>query len=149
LALPYPAEAVETLHLFYDDFLLAYEAHHPIDKLKELHTRDLKGQDLLLLEDGHCLREHALDACRLRTTDISIPYQATSLNTIVQMVANNIGITLIPQMAVDKKILGGTSVKTKAFADKNVHRSIGLMWRKKSPRRQEFHLLGKFITKIK
>jgi len=148
LALPYPAENVETLHLFYDNFLLGYCENEELDRAAEIHTRDLKGRELLLLEDGHCLREHALDACKLSTRDVNIPYQATSLNTIVQMVANGIGITLLPQMAVDSHLLTGTPVKTRPFAEKKVWRSIGLMWRKQTPRREEFELLGDYIKQL-
>jgi LysR family hydrogen peroxide-inducible transcriptional activator len=92
------------------------------------------------------LRDHALEACKLRDTDVTVPYQATSLNTIVQMVANGIGVTLLPQMAMDSRILAGTDVKTRHFKEHNVARSIGLMWRSKTPRRAEFTLLGKFIA---
>ncbi len=145
MALPYPAENTETMHLFYDDFLLAFNTSHPIRSQRKLKTEDLRGQDLLLLEDGHCLRDHALDACKLKPDNIAIPYQAASLNTLVQMVANDIGITLLPQMAVSANILTGTEVKTRHFDEKNIWRSIGLMWRKKTPRRTEFKLLGDFI----
>ena len=107
---------------------------------------DLRQQDLLLLEDGHCLRDHALEACKLSDSELNIPYQATSLNTIVQMVANGIGVTLLPQMALDAKILSGTDVRTRGFPEHDVARSIGLMWRHKSPRRDEFRLLGEFIA---
>ena len=145
LALPYPAEHVETMHLFDDEFLFACPREHALAGRKQVCTADLKQQDLLLLEDGHCLRDHALEACKLTDSDVSIPYQATSLNTIVQMVANGIGVTLLPHMALDAKILSGTDVVTRHFREHNVARSIGLMWRRKTPRRAEFHLLGEFI----
>jgi LysR family hydrogen peroxide-inducible transcriptional activator len=145
LALPYPADNVETMHLFEDEFLFACPRGHSLAKAEHLRTSDLQKQDLLLLEDGHCLRDHALEACKLKDSDISIPYQATSLNTIVQMVANGIGVTLLPQMALDAKILTGTDVRTCHFEESNVSRDIGLMWRKKTPRRAEFSLLGEFI----
>ena len=145
LALPYPADNVFTEHLFYDDFVLAYQQNHSIGKLKKLSTKDLKEQKLLLLEDGHCLRTHAIDACQLKSDTINIPYQATSLNTLVQMVANNIGITLLPQMAVDANIHNGTNIETKVFNEEQVWRSIGLMWRNKSPRQNEFLELGQLI----
>lgn len=145
LALPYPAENVMQQHLFYDDFLLAYEKHDAIAKKTKIKTRDLKGKDVLLLEDGHCLRDHAMEACKIKTHNINIPYQATSLNTIIQMVANNIGLTILPKMAVDAKILQGTSVEAKAFDEQGIWRSIGLMWRDKSPRQEEFSLLGQLI----
>jgi LysR family hydrogen peroxide-inducible transcriptional activator len=145
VALPYPADNVETLHLFYDKFLLAYPKNHRIAEKDPLRTKNLKGQKLLLLEDGHCLRDHAMQACKLKNSDVTIPFQGTSLNTIVQMVANGIGITLLPKMALEAKILLGTTVKTRDFQEKQIHRSIGLMWRKKSPRESEFRLLGNFI----
>ena len=148
LALPYPADNVETMHLFDDEFLFACPKGHNLASSKEVRTTDLKQQDLLLLEDGHCLRDHALEACKLKDDDISIPYQATSLNTIVQMVANGIGVTLLPQMALDSRILTGTNVQTQHFKEKGVSRSIGLMWRKKTPRRTEFSLLGQFIAEV-
>jgi len=145
LALPYPADNVETMHLFDDEFLFACPRDHQLANAAQVHISDLKSQDLLLLEDGHCLRDHALEACKLKDSDVNIPYQATSLNTIVQMVANGIGITLLPQMALDSRILTGTGVKTRPFDENNVSRSIGLMWRRKTPRRAEFSLLGQFI----
>lgn len=147
LALPFPAENVDTMALYEDDFVLASPASNVFSASAEVKTSQLKGEELLLLEDGHCLRDHALEACKLRDADISIPYQATSLNTIVQMVANGIGITLLPRMALDAHILSGTDVSVYEFSEKNVSRTIGLMWRNKTPRQREFHLLGEFITR--
>ena len=100
---------------------------------------------MLLLEEGHCLRDHALEACKLREQDIRVPYQATSLTTIVQMVANGIGATLLPKMATEAGITEGTGLVLKPFDEADVSRNIGLMWRKKTPRKQEFGLLGDFI----
>jgi len=145
LALPFPADNVDVMPLMEDDFLLASPADHPLATQTDLKTEDLQGEDLLLLEDGHCLREHALEACKLRDNQISVPYQATSLSTIVQMVANGIGITLLPEMAVDAGITSGTDLITRAFEQSRVSREIGLMWRKKTPRQREFRLLGAFI----
>ncbi len=145
LALPYPAENVETLDLYRDEFLLAFPRDHELAKIRHPSTTMLGSQELLLLEDGHCLRDHALDACQLKDSDVSVPYQATSLNTIVQMVANGIGITLLPEMALSARILFGTDVQTRHFKEKDVARTIGLMWRRKTPRRAEFCMLGDFI----
>lgn len=145
LALPYPAENVVTEHLFFDDFFLAYEKSHPIGKRKKVTTADLPGKELLLLEDGHCLRDHAMEACKLSTKDLHVPFQATSLNTIIQMVANGIGITILPKMAVDAKILQGTDVQTRPFDEDKVWRSIGLMWRKNSAREEEYKLFAQLV----
>lgn len=149
LALPFPAEQVETLALFQDEFLLASPPNHPLSRKGKVRTAQLRGAQLLLLEDGHCLREHALEACKLRDTEVSVPYQATSLNTIVQMVANGIGVTLLPRMALDAQLLSGTDVAVTEFADSRVSRSIGLMWRRSSPRAGEFRLLGEFVRGCK
>jgi len=145
LALPFPADNVDTMALAEDEFLLACPPEHRLAHKKQLKTMDLKGESVLLLEDGHCLRDHALEACKLRDSQISVPYQATSLNTIVQMVANGIGITLLPKMAVDAAITSSTDLVINAFDQVGVAREIGLMWRKKTPRQTEFRMLGEFI----
>ena len=148
LALPYPMENVMTRHLFYDHFVLAYPKGHSLKLHKPAKIRDLKGEDMLLLEEGHCLRDHALEACRLKESDINQPYTATSLHTIVQMVANDIGITLLPEMAIKSGILSGTNIQTESFSEKKVWRSIGLAWRNRSPRSEEFELLAEYIEKM-
>jgi len=145
LALPYPMENLEVMPLFKDDFLLAFPKTHPLHKQRTLKAKDLKNQELLLLEDGHCLRDHALQACKLHSQDVSMPYQATSLNTVVQMVANGIGITLLPKMALNAQILRGTNVEARSFDEEGINRGIGLAWRKQSPREQEFRMLGELI----
>jgi len=145
LALPFPAENVDVMSLLDDDFLLASPPEHPLSRKKNVRTTDLKGESLLLLEDGHCLREHALEACKLRDSQISIPYQATSLSTIVQMVANGIGITLLPSMSVEAGITAGTDLVVQPFDQPGVAREVGLMWRKKTPRQTEFRMLGEFV----
>jgi len=146
LALPFPAENVDIMPLCQDDFLLACLPSHALANKKRLCSADLKGEGMLLLEEGHCLREHALEACNLRDSQISIPYQASSLTTIVQMVANGIGITLLPKIAVDADITAGTQLTVVPFDQSGVSRQLGLMWRKKTPRQTEFRLLGEFIS---
>ncbi|MDG2091427.1 MAG: hydrogen peroxide-inducible genes activator [Gammaproteobacteria bacterium] len=146
LALPYPAEGVTNQHLFYDELVLACNKGSEFSSAKKLTTHELKDTDLLLLEEGHCLRDHVLEACKLKNSDINVPYYATSLNTVIQMVANDIGISILPKMAVDAKILRGTTVETHAFIDKKVRRSIGLMWRSRSPRQAEFSQVGELIS---
>ena len=148
LALPYPSHGATTCHLFYDDFLLACPDNHPLTNKEPLQLDDLDNQDLLLLEDGHCLRDHALEACKLNTDELSVPYQATSLNTLVQMVANGMGITLLPKMAIDAHILADIPVTVKAFREEKIWRSIGLLWRNSSPRKDEFELLGKLLQQL-
>lgn len=147
LALPVAADGVETMHLFDDPFYLAAPADHPLAAKKAIDTDSLRGQELLLLEDGHCLRDHALEACKLRGAEYTVPYQATSLTTIVQMVASGIGVTLLPGMAVSADALIANDVTVQPFKNEGVSREIGLMWRRKTPRQTEFRLLGDYIVK--
>jgi len=147
LALPFPADQTDTLNLFEDPFYLAAMPDSRLVQSSKLRTRDLQGAEMLLLEEGHCLRDHALEACKLREKDVTVPYQATSLTTIVQMVANGIGTTLLPKMATDAGITDGTNLVIRPFEEPNVGRQIGLMWRKKTPRKHEFGLLGTFVKR--
>jgi LysR family hydrogen peroxide-inducible transcriptional activator len=146
MALPYPVNNTTSYHLFYDPFVLAYPTGHPIADVKQLRTRDLQGQDILLLEHGHCLRDHALEACKLQSSQLSLAFEATSLHTIVPMVANGVGVSLLPEMAINEGILSGTkNISTKEFSEKGVWREIGLLWRAKSPRDSEYRLLGEYF----
>ena len=145
LALPFPAEQTDTLTLFDDPFFLAAMPNTRLAMSSKLRTKDLRGAEMLLLEEGHCLRDHALEACKLREREVNIPYQATSLTTIVQLAVNGIGTTLLPKMATDAGIASGTDLVLRPFDEPDVGRQIGLMWRKKTPRKHEFSLLGEFI----
>jgi LysR family hydrogen peroxide-inducible transcriptional activator len=101
---------------------------------------------LLLLKDGHCLRDHALAACRLADRRLTEGFEATSLTTLVQMVDNGLGTTLLPSLAVDAGLLLGTNVVTRPlFADEPA-RKIGLVWRRATGRRSEFRLLAKELA---
>lgn len=145
LALPFAVDNVTEMPLFPDRLLLAFGAKDPVAKLSQLNVDSVKGRPLLLLEEGHCLRDHAMASCKLANADISIPYQATSLNTVVQMAANDIGITLLPEMAVKAGLIKNTQLKTRAFDQSGIERTIGLMWRKRSPLVEQFEALGDFI----
>ncbi|OUS10230.1 LysR family transcriptional regulator [Gammaproteobacteria bacterium 53_120_T64] len=148
LALPYPVKNTTHYHLFNDPFVLAYPSGHPLGSIKQLKTRDLKDQDILLLENGHCLRDHALEACKLKSSQLSLTFEATSLHTIIPMVANGVGVSMLPKMAVEQGILSSTAnISTKEFSEKGVWRKIGLLWRAKSPRDNEYRLLGEYFKK--
>lgn len=144
-ALPYPCgEAVE-LPLFEDSFVAAYpKKQAPNGKID---PSDLKKEKLLLLEEGHCLREHALEACRL--SDLSSPdtLAGTSLHTVIQMVAAGHGVTLLPQMAIDAGLIDNLDISLKTFKNLTPTRTIGLLWRKTNPRAKTFEALGTVIKK--
>ncbi|MEQ9022181.1 MAG: hydrogen peroxide-inducible genes activator, partial [Pseudomonadales bacterium] len=139
LAFPFPMKDVETVTLFKDEFLLCLPQGHALGKLKQVKQQQLRGESLLLLEEGHCLRDHALEACKLETADADLVYQGTSLHTLVQMVANGLGITLLPSISVKGDVLGDTHLEVKHFSNENVSRDIGMAWRKSDPRREEYH----------
>ena len=145
LAFPYAMPDMETVNLFRDEFLLCLPPGHKLEKAKQVKQQQLRGESLLLLEEGHCLRDHALEACKLQSADTDLVYQGTSLHTLVQMVANGLGVTLLPEMAVQANVLGDTHLQLKHFSSENVSREIGMAWRRSDPRRDDFLLLADFI----
>ena len=148
MATPFPTAEVVTEPLFEDPFYLACLANDRLTKYKRLKTAHLEGHPLLLLEDGHCLRQHALSACKLHSADYSMPYQATSLSTLVQMVANGLGITLLPEIALRSGLLTNTNIETRAFSEKNVARTISLIWRPSSAKIPKLKILSQFIREF-
>jgi LysR family transcriptional regulator, hydrogen peroxide-inducible genes activator len=145
LALPVEHAEVETMKLFTDRFLLALpKSRRTSSRIRA--TPDLLKQDrLLLLEEGHCLRDQALAFCNLRRVDNIDTFGASNLSTLVQMVANGLGFTLLPQLAIDLEGRRG-DIKLMRFADPEPRRVIGLAWRKSSPRKRHFAELGKLIA---
>ena len=144
LALPWEMRGVEELPLFRDEFCLACrQGTDRVDPENYRFTR-LDADSILLLEDGHCLRDHALAACRIRGGEKVRRFGASSLLTLVEMVDADLGITFLPEMARGSSLLRNTRVKLWPLGD-NSYRTIGLVWRKGSRRAAEFRLLGDFI----
>ncbi|MEO8557721.1 MAG: hydrogen peroxide-inducible genes activator [Rhodospirillales bacterium] len=146
LALPYDLPGLETMTLFDDPFLFAARRDHPLAQGGPLPPAKLDHEPLLLLEDGHCLRDQALSACKLGERRRQ-PFAATSLPTLIQMVDNGIGSTLLPRMAVAGGALKGSDIVTRKLEGQPA-RGIGLAWRRADPRRGEFRLLGKEIAEL-
>lgn len=145
IALPWDAPGIDTLALFDDEFLLAAPAQHPLARKNGLSPDDLKGEDLLLLEDGHCLREHALSACRIKPGPGREQVAATSLGTLVNMVAGGLGVSLIPRLAADNGLTLGPDVALRAFVTPVIGRQIGIAWKTGSPREAEARKLGELV----
>lgn len=144
LALPYEMRGVEEVSLFRDRFLLACrENTKRVDPARYQFNR-LDPDSILLLEDGHCLREHTLAACKVRDSEKVSRFSATSILTLVEMVDADLGITYLPEMAEGSALLRNTRVKLYPLGD-NSYRTIGLAWRKGSARAAEFSLFGKFL----
>jgi LysR family hydrogen peroxide-inducible transcriptional activator len=143
LALPVNEVEIETIRLFDDPFLLAVPSTDNRSERERVSVRDIDMQRLLLLEEGHCLRDQALAFCSSAGPDVSLG--ATSLATVMQMVANGYGITLLPRVAVDVE-LRDERVKLLRFAEPEPGRTVGLAWRRTSPRKVDFAALGQLIS---
>ncbi len=147
LAAPYPCGDVEMIDLFEDELLLAFPPHE--DPPASIAADAIDEHRLLLLEDGHCLKDHALAACNRPQLRAEARMLGTSLHTLIQMVDNGLGLTLVPQMAVSAGILDGTGIVTRHLDAKVTSRRIALAWRKGSPRATEFKMLGEALIEAK
>ena len=145
LAIDVPIGDVETASLFDDRFLLAMPAGHPLARKKQVSEADLDGEHVLLLEDGHCLRDQAWAVCSRAGADEDTDFRATSLATLVQMVAGGDGVTLLPAMAEAAMAGPGSNLVTRPFRSPAPSRRIGLAWRRGSSRADEMRLLAKSL----
>jgi len=144
LALPWQLQGVEELPLFKDAFCLACRDGTTRVDPENYRFNRLDSDSILLLEDGHCLREHALAACKLRNTQKIRRFGASSLLTLIEMVDADLGVTFLPEMARGSAFLRNTRVKLWPMGERS-YRTIGLVWRKGSRRAAEFKLLGEFL----
>ncbi len=142
LALPFATGEVDMAHIADDRLFVAFPKDDPRDPPDAVSASMIDEGRLLLLEDGHCLKEHALAACNRPELRASATMIGTSLHTLVQMVNNDLGLTMLPEMALEAGILGGTEVVARPLKNKNAKREIALIWRRNSPRAEEFELLA-------
>lgn len=147
LALPVEHPEIEAQALFEDAFVLALPAGRALPP-NAIATPELFESDrLLLLEEGHCLRDQALSFCKLKQVENLDTFGTTSLSTIVQMVANGFGVTLLPRMSLETEGRRG-DIRLVPFAPPEPHRTIGLAWRQSSPRKRDFLELGHIIERL-
>jgi LysR family hydrogen peroxide-inducible transcriptional activator len=145
IALPYDAPGIETTGLLEDEFLFAATPDHPLAKVDKLNPAMLADEPLLLLEDGHCLRDHALAVCSASkpdTNDARSDFAATSLHTLVQMVKSGLGATLLPKLAIDAGLADRLDLAIRPFDPPVAGREIGMAWRKGSAREHEARMLA-------
>jgi LysR family hydrogen peroxide-inducible transcriptional activator len=142
LALPYPSGDTEHAHLFNDGLYVAFPKGEPDNPPPTISPDLIDESRLLLLVDGHCLKDHALAACNRPELRASATMLGTSLHTLIQMVDNGLGQTLIPEMAVKAGLLDGTEVLARPLDTPHASREIALVWRTNSPRQAEFELLA-------
>jgi LysR family hydrogen peroxide-inducible transcriptional activator len=145
LALPVSEPGLETLRLFDDAFVLAVPATDPRPETARVTPDDIDRPQLILLEEGHCLRDQALALCASAYGNPEVSLGATSLATVMQMVANGYGITLVPKVAIDVEVRD-ERVKLLRFVAPEPGRTVGLAWRRTSPRKVDFLALGQLVS---
>lgn len=141
LAIPVPADGCKVKKLFQEPFLVAMPKNHRLANKKLLEIKDLKNENLLLLEDGHCLREQALDICHFTQLRENAGFYATNLETLQHLVAAGNGITLLPALAATKN----NQIVVKPLAQQKASRTIGMLWRKQSRRAQCCQMIADMI----
>jgi LysR family transcriptional regulator, hydrogen peroxide-inducible genes activator len=134
LALPVDTEGLETRHLYDEPFVVALPDRHNLVSKMNIKAQDLTGHTLLLLEDGHCLRDQALEVCSRVEVKEAEDFRATSLETLRQMVAAGLGITLLPQLSAESPFGAQRGITIRPFAKPVPTRSVGAVWRKSSTR---------------
>ncbi len=145
LALPYSCGEVTVLKLFDDRLFLAFPEGEMPSGITTVQPADIDETRLLLLEDGHCLKEHALAACNRAELRAEATMLGTSLHTMVQMVDNGLGVTMLPKIALDAGILDHTNVIARPLDAASPVRTLALVWRRASPRERDFQLLGEVL----
>jgi LysR family hydrogen peroxide-inducible transcriptional activator len=148
IALPIDHPEIETTHLFDDRFILATKATAHNKRVRHADAGMLSLDRLLLLEEGHCLRDQALSYCHMMTPEARDSFGASSLATIVQMVAAGYGDTLLPEMAIASEVHQRGDIHLLNFHAPEPKREIGLAWRKTSPRKAGFHQLAQLLRDV-
>lgn len=147
-ALPIEANDIDIRTLASDEFLLALPATHPLAGAAQVDMAALKNERILLLEEGHCFRDQALSFCAQADPQMIEGFGATSFATIMQMVGAGYGVTFLPRMAVAAETNGRDELKVLPFAGPVPQRSIGLAWRKASPRHRDFLALSTLLSQV-
>jgi LysR family transcriptional regulator, hydrogen peroxide-inducible genes activator len=146
LALPVDTKGLVTRSLFAEAFLVAMPEHHRLTAKKRVKSADLAGEKLLLLEEGHCLRDQALEVCERAGTDEQ-DFRATSLETLRQMVAAGLGITLLPRLAAEGPFASARGLVVRPFAPPAPSRVIGAAWRRSTSRAQAISAVCEVIAR--
>jgi LysR family hydrogen peroxide-inducible transcriptional activator len=147
LAMPFACGDVDRAPLFDDRLYVAFPRGEAPDE-RSIDPGAIDEHRLLMLEDGHCLKDHALSACNRPELRAEAAMMGTSLHTLVQMVDNGLGVTFVPSMAIEAGILEGTRVDARPLKSDHGFRRVALIWRKSSPREEEFQLLAETLRQI-
>ena len=146
LALPADTDGLETRSLFAESFVVAMPRAHRLAARKRLRPGDLAGETLLLLEDGHCLRDQALDVCGNVAVSEEQDFRATSLETLRQMVASGLGVTLLPRLAAEGPVAAARGIEVRPFAPPSPSRVVGAAWRRSSTRETAIRAVCDVLT---
>ena len=146
LALPVAGDDLHGMRLFDEPFCLAVSDRHRLAGRASVSASDLDDESLLLLDDGHCLRDQALEFCRNNAVGESREFRATSLETLIQMVATDMGITLVPEMATRE---APRHLRFIPFSEPGPHRTIGLVWRRKASQHGFFEHIGALMCRFR
>jgi len=145
LALPVDEEGFDTCELYEEPFLVAVPAGHRFAEETAVNPAELNGEKLLLLEDGHCLRDQALEVCSLLAVDEETDFRATSLETLRQMVGSGLGITLLPKLAAEGPFAASETLVTRPFTNPQPGRTVGTVWRRSSTRRPAIEAVNRVL----
>ena len=145
IALPFETGDLHVRELFKDDFAFVAREGDPAVRAKAVPLRKIDTKDMVLLEEGHCLRDHAIAACGPRRAAWEPRVEATSLTTLIQMVEGGLGVTLLPRITLDAGILKSTRLVARPLASPAPSRTLALVARRTSPRRRDADLLGEFL----
>ena len=147
IALPFDIADFDAIDLGPDPLWFAAPPDHPLirAKRKTVSATQIPPDEMLLLEDGHCLRDHALAACQLSRAAGGDRFQATSLYTVLEMTANGLGVTFIPEIALSAGLVKGVDIAVKPLTKESPPRRIGLIWRKSYPRTDNMAALGAYL----
>ena len=148
LALPYELGKLESETLWNECFWVALPSNHPLSQTDSITADELPADELMLLEEGHCFRDHALTACHRNELKSHAIFEGTSLYTLIEMVAGGQGITLLPEMAIDTPLTQRPGIHLRPLAEPGPHRQIGLAWRSTYHRKRDLALLGQSIREF-
>ncbi|MCG8426696.1 MAG: hydrogen peroxide-inducible genes activator [Chromatiales bacterium] len=143
IAFPYDVGQLEQELFWQEDFVLVLPRQHRLAREQSLATASLPGNELLLLEEGHCLTDHALGVCHLQQLKGKTAFQGTSLYTLLEMVAGGLGMTFVPQMALGEDLNSSKEIALVPLAEPGPHRQIGIIWRRTYYRKTDLRLLAK------
>ncbi|MBZ0258853.1 hydrogen peroxide-inducible genes activator, partial [bacterium] len=148
LSLTFDPDPFEIQMLYDEPFVFVCHKGHPLLEQDELRQIDLSNESILLLEEGHCFSNQALDVCQLAGAKSNMEFRASSLSTLIQMVANGLGVTLLPRLAVDVEVKGMSSLEVRPFLPPEPRRRICMAWRKGAAREKEYRILASFFQRM-